>query len=261
MKLFGVELSWEVLQTIGLFLLGRKSSEPVPVGKDRGDAGLKAGFMGVGRKDEALFWDAVAQAFQKESNVVKRQKSQKICEICDKLDLSQKKRLYETVGIDEQDFIETEPVSVEYTDPKGNTRRKVDKKEKKYKANERGKRFIQFLARLEIDEAVKFLKASGTLTGPLDDLQHFWEMAQPFLRYIRDIEVRRRVESAVLWYIGAGTLAEAEAIVSAKELALEMRRQQSWRERERQRPREFVIWVILIVLSVVAFTYVFAFTH
>jgi hypothetical protein len=242
-----------IVENIFTFM-GRKSARP-----DDTEAGIKSGFMGIGSEDEALFWDAVALAFQGDRGI--KQKTQKIRKIFVRLDLFQKKRLFQTVGIDEQSITETEPVSVEYTDAKGNTRQKIEKKEKKYKINERGKRFIQFLAQLEVKEAVGFLKASGTLTGPIDDLKYFWNIAQPFLQSIRNIEVRRRVQVAILWYLGAETLEEAEALVSAKELALANRRQQSWRERERQRPREFWIWISLIIFSVVAFTYVFAFTH
>lgn len=240
-----------------LKLFGRKSASPVGT-----EAGLKGGFMGIGKEDEALFWDAVAQAFQGETDDILHQKSKKISVIYECLDHSQKKRLFQTIGINEQEVIETEPKSVEYTDGKGNVRQKIEKKEKKYKVNERGKRFIQFLARLDEKDAINFLKATGTLTGPIDDLQHFWTIAKPFLvNTWNSIGARRRTQDAILWYIGAGTLEEAEVIVSARELTLANRQRQTWREREVQRPREFLIWITLIVISVAAFTYVFVFPH
>lgn len=260
MKLFGTEVNlisvWDVVQGF----MGRRShvaSESKP------EAGLKAGFMGISKNDEALFDDAVAQAFKEETDdKILEQKVQKLRMVFERLDHEERKRLFQTIGIDEQAVVETEPKSVEYTDNKGNQRIKIENKEKRYNVNERGKRFIQFLARLSVDEAVLFLKASATLTGPVDDLTHFWSVAKPFLvKTWNDIETRRRVQEAIFWYIGARTLEEAEVIVSAKELALANRQRQTWREREAQRPREFRIWMALIVFSVAAFIYVFAFPH
>jgi hypothetical protein len=239
-------------------LMGRKSARPAGAGQE---AGLKAGFMGIGREDEALFWDAVAQAFQGERNV--KQKSKNIRKIFGRLDHSQKKRLFQTIGINEQEIIETEPKSVEYTDQKGVIRQKIERKEKRCKVNERGKRFIQFLARLDVNEAVMFLKMSGTLTGPLDDLQHFWSVAQPFLDSITDVNIKKRVRKSILWYLGATTLRDAETRVTAKELALEMRQQQPWYDRRDLHNRNvmLVIWTALAVFSIAGLTYVFAFAH
>lgn len=216
--------------------------------------------MGISKNDEALFWDAVAQAFREESNHIAKSKSKKIRQIFKRLNPSQKKRLYEIVGINEQTIIETEPKSVEYTDNKGNVRQKIENKEKKYMANERGKRFIQFLARLEVGEAVAFLKASGTLTGPVDDLKYFWKEIQPFLDSITDVDIKRRVRKTILWYLDASSMRDAEVRVVAKELALEMRRQQPWYDHRDThiRDRRLTIWITLAVFSIAGLTYVFA---
>lgn len=238
-------------------VFGRKPARPADT-----EAGLKAGFMGISKNDEALFWDAVAQAFPGEDDAVIQAKSQKIRDIFTQLNHSQKKRLLQTVGINEQAVVEMEPKSVEYTDNKGNQRIKIENKEKKYSVNERGKRFIQFLARLDTATAVGFLKESATLTGPIDDLTHFWSVAKPFLADTwNSIEARRRTQRAILWYLESETIEGAEARIIIKEMTLTQRQQQTWREREAQRPREFRIWLALIAFSVAAFIYVFALNH
>lgn len=227
--------------------------------------GIKAGTLGIGKNDEALFWDAVALSLQGETEKDLRTKSRKIRDIFARLNHGQKCRLYQIVGINEQDIIRTEPTSTrEHADTKGNIKYKVGEKKESLKVNERGKRLIQILVCLDTNTAVSLLEASGTLAGPADDLKYFWqETIQPFLNRITDADVEKQARKLILGYLGATTLQDAETRVTAKRLALEIRQQQPWYDRRNLHDRNVMLitWLVLAIFSIAGLTFVFAFSH
>ncbi|MDP3957207.1 MAG: hypothetical protein Q8Q10_01775 [bacterium] len=269
MKIFGQDLNlisaWDILQ----MLLGRSRINPPeskPHSESKQDAGLKASFMGFGKNDEALFWSAVALA--KNNDWIDQTGLKNINAIFSKLNHQEKNHLYKIIGMDETDVvIEAHSKTVVKPAQAQNMRKRgagtgskeEDGKEMTAKSNVRGAMTISLLAGMNPNEAVKFLRNSGTLAGITDDLGYLYEKLSEFFKNTNaGKKIKAHLKKAILLYLGAKTLREAETKVSAKEQALAQRQTQSWRKRDLQkRPKLSITWIALVVFSAGAFAYVF----
>ena len=249
--------------------IGKRSAHVNPAGESRQEAGLKASFMGAGENDEALFWSAVALA--QKNDWIDEIGLANVSVIFSKLNYEEKNRLYKIIGRDEQSVVievhskttSAKPAQAQSTrrrSPQGG-KEKVEKTSTT--GNIRGAMTIALLASMDPDNAVAFLRNSGTLTGVTDDIEHLYGKLSVFLK---NTEAGKRVQKglrkAVLDYLGANTLRGAEAQVSAKELALAHRQAQPWYERIQQKQSVlFMVWCGLVIFSVAALIYVYVFTH
>lgn len=274
MKIFGQDLNlisaWDILQ----MLLGRSRinppSESKPHAESKQDAGLKASFMGIGENDEALFWSAVALA--KNNNWIDPAGLKNLSTIFSKLNHQERNHLYKIIGMDETDVVieAHSKATVKSTQAQNMRKRgagagskeedgKEQDKKMTAKSNIRGAMTISLLAGMDPGEAVTFLRNSGTLAGITDDVGYLYGKLSELLKNTNaGKKIKAHLKKAVLLYLGAKTLKEAETKVSAKEQALAQRQTQSWRERDLQkRPKLSITWIALAVFSAGAFAYVF----
>lgn len=240
-------------------------------GESHQEAGLKASMMGIGEKDEALFWSAVALAQQK--GWIKEDGLKNLSAVFSRLNHAERGRLYKIIGQDEQSVVIEMHSKTDATTAKSElAKRRRGSEEKKdgetkepiekttATGNVRGAMTVALLADMPPDEAVTFLRNSGTLSGPLEDLGYAHEKLCEFLEKTGGGKtLRKRMRAITLGYLGAKTFKEARANVEVKEDALRKRQAQSWIKRDlTKRPVFSSALVILVVFSAVSFWYVFS---
>lgn len=267
----------EVVGELGgwMSVLGIGPRRSSPAGGGVQEAGLKAHLMGAGENDEALFWSAVALA--KQNGWIDQNCLKNVSMIFSKLNHEERRHLYHIIGRDEQSVtIEAHSSETATKSPQARSQRRRsgsidDKKEGEGKeqvkkttatGNVRGAMTIALLAGMNPDDAVAFLRNSGTLTGIKDDLKHLHEKLCKFLKETEaGKKIRKHMKKTVLWYLEAKTLKEAETKVLAKEQALVNRQAQFWHERDlKNRKPLLIIWTALAIFSIAALIYVFT-TH
>ena len=277
-----LEKSFEVVQTIGLAVLaflGGRSHSPTPAhsGAGKVDESLKANLFGLGPKDEAFFWDALA--IGKEKAVIDDQGIENLTKMFDDLTRPERYKLGRIVGIDEQEVkgktttLEKLPDGLPALDRQGKAL--FSTKEESFRGNVRGMRFLVMLSKMEPKKAVKFLRVSGTLEGLTEDIEATWKRIRKFIRskeakkffaefrasagMLKNTAVKLgkdadvRTQETILRYLGAADHNEAERIVTGREEEVARRRAQSWYQRDlKNRPRLLTAWGIMGIVVVIA---------
>ena len=138
----------------------------------------KAGFLGLGMKDEALFAHACHIAMR--DHRVKINDLQKIVGVLNSLDIGKRKNVILMIGQGDQPVVQEEP-------KKGDKGEK-EKGETKPIAfeNKRGAEIIALLSKMSAEEMLAFLHASGTTISTGEVLREKVAMAADMLKGVGD---------------------------------------------------------------------------
>lgn len=270
----GLDVLVGTLLGLDLFKRRRGQAGTVPTVGAVGnkDENLKAKPFGFGTTDETLFVDAYTLAYEK--GLIDNAALSKLTAINEGLSPLERGRLGLIVGADEQDVkhksstLERNADGSPVLDRQGKVQ--YSTQETQSRGNIRGMRLIVMLSKMESTDALGFstdalgfLRSTGILNGPIDNLAEVvkelpavWKKIDEFLAAAK---IPERIDKLAFWYLSVDSRNAAMKSIAATRQRIEKQKQMSWTQREiNEQPTTSRVLIALVVMIIMGAIYVFA---